>query len=823
MYELTDIAAALGVEVVKAPHMQLSQIVTDSRKVYFAEQTIFFALRGVATDGHQYIENLYRLGVRCFVVHNQYAEAQTTDAVFFKVPDVLAALQALTAWHRGHFKIPIIGITGSNGKTIVKELLHQLLHQQFSIVRSPKSYNSQLGVPLSVWQLQKEHTLGIFEAGISTTGEMAALQKIINPTWGIFTYAGQAHAEGFSSDREKIREKLLLFAAVQCLIYNNDDEILHEEISAYLQKNNPQAEIFTWGYQPGATLHVTAVLQQNAGTTIQCHFKNEHFQFHVPFLDAAMLHNVITCCCVLLKLGWDGFAIQSKMPELKPIAMRLELKQGKNNCSVINDSYSSDFDALFIAIDFLMQQAQHPKRSVILSDILQTAMPPVAIYTRLAAMLQQKNLYRFIGVGNGFLDFQHLFEGIEKTHFFRDTDELIAALPSLDINHETILLKGARSFAFERIANVLEYKTHQTRLEINLDAVRHNLMLYRQLLQPGVKLMAMVKAFSYGSGSYEIANIMQYAGVEYVAVAYADEGVALRVAGIIMPIVVLNVDEESFSNVLKYKLQPELFCFSILERFINFLEEQHIVHYPVHIKLDTGMHRLGFMVNEIPALTPLLLHPCLKIESVFSHLVASDDPLEDVFTQQQFSSFTKATNSIAAALSYTFIKHLANTSAIARLPHLQMDMVRLGIGLYGIDANKKIQDQLRNVTTLKTTIAQIKRIKAGETVGYGRKGLVIDDSLIATVRIGYADGYRRKLGNGVGSMKVNGHFAPTIGNVCMDMTMINVTGIDVKEGDEVIVFGEELPVSTLASWGQTISYEILTNVSQRVKRVYFQE
>ena len=823
MYALSDIAAALKLPVVALQNLQLSHIVTDSRKVYFAEQSIFFAIKGVASDGHQYIDDLYHMGVRCFVVGEQYTNPGAADAVFLKVPNVLTALQSLAAWHRNHFKIPILGITGSNGKTIVKELLYQLLYQHFNIVRSPKSYNSQLGVPLSVWQLQKDNTLGIFEAGISTVGEMAQLQKVINPTWGIFTFSGQAHAEGFASIREKIKEKLGLFSHVQYLFYNSDDPVVHEEITAYLLANNTKAEIFTWGYHASATLYVTSVVQQAGSTIVHCVYKKEDFQFQVPFTDAATVYNTITCCCVLLRLGWDAFAIQSKMPELKPIAMRLELKQGKNNCTVINDSYSSDFDALFIAIDFLMQQAQHQKRSLILSDMLQTAMPPIALYTKLAAMLQQKKLFRFIGVGSGFVQFQHLFTGIENTKFFTGTEALISDIPSLDFNNETILIKGARKFGFESVATALEFKTHQTRLEINLDSVRHNLMVYRQLLQPGVKLMAMVKAFSYGSGSYEVANILQFAGVEYLAVAYADEGIALRVAGITMPIVVLNIDEESFANVIKHELQPELFSFHILQQFIGFLEEHEVSHYPVHIKLDTGMHRLGFMPGELSALVPLLQHRCLKIESVFSHLVASNDALEDAFTEQQFIAFSNAANSLAAALPYPFLKHLANTSAIARLPHLQMDMVRLGIGLYGIDANDEVQQLLKNVTTLKSTVSQLKKITAGETVGYGRKGIVQQESTIATVRIGYADGYRRGLGNGKGSMWVNGKLAPTIGNICMDMTMINVTGIDVREGDEVIVFGEVLPVSTIAAWDNTIPYEILTNVSQRVKRVYFQE
>ena len=544
----------------------------------------------------------------------------------------------------------------------------------------------------------------------------------------------------------------------------------------------------------------------------------------IPFIDEAAIENAINCWCVMLYLKMEDAFIEERMLQLRPVEMRLELKKGINNCSVINDSYSADINSLTIALDFLAQQQQHPMRTLILSDILQSGKGSGELYAEVASILKQKNINRFIGIGHEISRQKESFKNIAQTFFFSSTTDFKQHFHSLHFYNETILLKGARIFEFEQISHLLEQKFHQTVLEINLNAITHTLQQYQQQLNPGVKIMAMVKAFSYGSGSFEIANLLQFHKVDYLAVAYADEGVELRKAGISLPIMVMNAEETTFDVLVQYDLEPELYSFNIVSAFRKYLQRSGINNYPVHIKLDTGMHRLGFEATDIETLGQLLQRAStFKVQSVFSHLAASDAQGHDAFTKLQADSFLLSCNSLQLALGYPFLRHIANTAAIYRHKNLQFDMVRLGIGLYGVDSNIPVQQQLKNVTTLKTTVAQIKKVRAGESIGYSRQGVAAKDSLIATVRIGYADGYPRSLSNGAGKMLVNEALVPVIGNVCMDMTMLDITGVDVKEGDEVIVFGELLPVNNLAHWAQTIAYEILTGVSQRVKRVYYEE
>ncbi|MFN8242957.1 MAG: bifunctional UDP-N-acetylmuramoyl-tripeptide:D-alanyl-D-alanine ligase/alanine racemase [Ferruginibacter sp.] len=807
----------------------IEHILLDSRKLLFPASSVFFALGGPRRNGNLFVEDLYLRGVRAFVVDAHFPEAQLRQlpaATVLQVPDVLQALQQLAAYHRHQFGIPVIGITGSNGKTIVKEWLFQLLQQEHTIIRSPRSYNSQIGVPLSVWPMNGQHTLGLFEAGISQPGEMEKLQKIIDPTIGVFTGIGEAHSEGFLNIRQKINEKLKLFVNSNILVYKADDPDLNEAVTAF--KNNVRPDdafrLFSWGKSEEAVLQVLAVEQQNGHSTISLRYGGQPFSCSIPFTDEAAVENAISCCSVMLVLGIAPELINNRMAQLKPVEMRLELKQGINNCSVINDSYSADINSLTIALDFLQQQQQHQQRTLILSDILQSGKDSFSLYSDIAIILEQKNIRRFIGIGPEISRQRAAFSRIPDTLFFASTAELVQQFHSLHFHNETILLKGARVFEFEQISHLLEQKVHQTVLEINLNAISHNLKAYQQLLHPGVKLMAMVKAFSYGSGSFEIASLLQFHKVDYLAVAYADEGVELRKAGISLPIMVMNAEETTFDILLQYNLEPELFSFAIFRAFENYLQRSAISLYPVHIKLDTGMRRLGFEADDIPVLCESLQKStAFKVQTVFSHLAASDAASHDEFTKMQAGIFQKAAAQLQAALGYPVIKHIANTAAIHRHKDLQLDMVRLGIGLYGVDSNPAMQQQLKNVTTLSTTISQIKKVKAGESVGYSRKGIASRDSVIATVRIGYADGYPRILSNGAGKMLVNGQLAPVIGNVCMDMTMIDITGINASEGDEVIVFGEVLPVSELAAWAQTIPYEILTGISQRVKRVYFEE
>lgn len=831
-YTIEEIVGIVrGEWVAKSEPYTIEHLLLDSRKVIFPITSLFFALKGPRRSGGQFIKELYEKGVRNFIVCEPTDATHYPASNFILVKDSLKALQDLAARHRKQFAIPVLGITGSNGKTIVKEWLNQLLEEKYNIVRSPKSYNSQTGVPLSVWQMDESHQLGIFEAGVSQSGEMEKLEKIIQPTVGIFTNIGEAHSEGFLNMRQKVNEKLQLFKNVEALIYCKDYPVINEGIAAYMQQlrggiTSTNLNLFSWSMRTDATFRIISVLKDGTHTFITAEYNFSEISFKIPFTDDASVENAITCYCVLLYMGMDSTFINKRMEKLGNVAMRLELKKGINNCSVINDSYSSDLSSLRIALDFLGQQHQHPKRTVIMSDILQSGRSENELYDEVANLLLQKNVQRLIGIGPQMSRQRKCFEKITGIVpvFYADTDAFRKDFYNLEFNNESILLKGARIFQFEQISQLLEQKVHQTVMEIDLNALLHNLGEYQRLLKPSTKLMIMVKAFSYGSGSYEIANLLQFHKVDYLAVAYADEGVELRKAGIRLPIMVMNADETSFDALVQFNLEPDMYSMALLKSFSEFLGKQLIQHFPVHIEIETGMNRAGLLLSEVPELLSLLPSSGFKVQSVFSHLVASEDPALDVFTAQQAALLQKACADIEQVCGHSFIQHIANTSGISRHPELQMDMVRLGIGLYGIDSGNEQHLKLREVSTLKTTISQIKHIRKGETVGYGRKGVAKKDSVIATVRLGYGDGYPRRLSQGKGKMFVQGKQAPVIGNICMDMTMVDITGIaGVEEGDEVIVFGKQLSVQELAKWAETIPYEILTCISQRVKRVYFEE
>ncbi len=824
----SDIATLLQVRPLQlCSNPAIDYLLTDSRKLLIPEHTLFFTIHSRQKSANSYIQSLYLQGVRCFIVDSSFADSEMinfAEANFIRVQNTVEALQRIAAHHRSFFNYPVIGITGSNGKTIVKEWLYQLLYTEYDIVRSPKSYNSQIGVPLSVWQMKQQNTLAIFEAGISTTGEMKQLEKILRPTIGIFTSIGEAHAEGFENIGQKIEEKLILFKHSNVLIFGADELQLHQAVTDFKKRINPKLLLFSWGKSVHNTLQVLAIQKHAGFSDIHYRYQEHDFHFQLPFIDDASVNNAITCCCLMLYTGSSPANIAQKIQALKPVAMRLELKQGINNCSIINDSYNADIDSLGVALDFLYQQQQHQKRTLILSDVLQSGMAGEQLYKKISGILSSKKLYRIIGIGHQLLEHKNLFTPIAECYFFSSTEDFLLQISSIHFRDETILLKGARVFAFEKISQLLEQKLHQTFLEINLNAIRDNLNTHRKLLKPGVKLMAMVKAFSYGSGSFEVSNLLQHAGVDYLGVAYADEGVELRKSGISVPIMVMNTEEAGFASIIKYGLEPVLYSFRIFNAFKNYCNDLQVKNYKVHLKLDTGMHRLGFVEDDIQQLVDGILGcDALLIQSVFSHLVASDEHEHDAFTNIQAEKFVRMSGEIENRIGYKFIKHLGNSGAIYRHPALQFDMVRLGIGLYGVASDVQMQKQLKNVTTLKTTISQIKHVAKGDTIGYSRKGIAEKDSIIATLRIGYADGYSRVFGNGNGKMLLNGKLAPVIGNVSMDMTMIDITGLDAKEEDEVIVFGEELPVSMLAKWANTIAYEILTNVSQRVKRIYFEE
>jgi len=815
-YAIQDIARIINATASQAANITISEISWDSRRITTPANTLFFALTGARRNGVQFINQLYQQGVRSFVVSGEPVPEQYADAVFLHVKDTQAALQQLAAYHRSQFAIPVIGITGSNGKTIVKEWLYQLLHQQYNIVRSPRSYNSQIGVPLSVWQIQSQHNLAIFEAGISQAGEMDKLQPIIQPTIGIITNIGEAHSAGFINQQQKLQEKLQLFTQAQTIVYCNDNDAIDTAV-----RQLPNARL-SWGHNPEADVLVVKTTASATQTHIQLLYKQKPIEFSIYFTDEAAVENAITCATVLLLLGCDATYIQQHMLLLQPVNMRLELKKGINNCVLINDSYSADINSLQNALHFLSQQNSSLTKTAILSDFTQTATDDITLYGQIIQQLQENGVQKLIGIGPAISSaLQHYNTSVVTVSLYPSTDSFIQHFRPSQFKDEAILIKGARIFGFEQLVPLLEQKAHQTVLEINLNALINNVKQYQQQLQPTTKIMAMVKAFAYGSGGAEIAGMLQFHKVDYLGVAYADEGVELRKAGITLPIMVMNPEPAAFENIITYNLEPDLFSPDMLQAFTTFVQQEGLYNYPVHIEIETGMNRLGFLPQQWNELATTLANTNLiKVQSVFSHLAASEDPNEDSYTLAQYEKYNQAVAILQQQLNYTFIKHIANTSAIGRLPQLQLDMVRLGIGMYGVGNIAGLQQ----VATLKTTVAQIKELQAGETISYNRRGVLQRTSTIATVRIGYADGYNRKLGNGNGYVLVHGQQAPIIGTVCMDMTMLDITGIDnVYTGDEVTIFGKDLPIQQLATWAGTIPYEIMTGISQRVKRVYFEE
>lgn len=793
-YTISDITGILQAETRLVQDTDIDHLLLDSRKIVDPARSLFFALIGFRRDGHDFIPALYRSGVRSFVISHELNYELYPLANFLRVPDTLAALQQLAAYHRSRFSIPVIGITGSNGKTIVKEWLYQLLQPEHTIVRSPRSYNSQIGVPLSIWLMQEKHSLAIFEAGISKPGEMDRLEKMIRPTIGVFTNIGDAHSEGFTSREEKEKEKRLLFRQATLVSDLQVQSVNRDSASSLIKAIDPA--------KPGNTISI-----------------------EIPFIDEASVANAVTCWAVMLFLGYENRIIQERMKELSPVDMRLELKKGINHCMVINDSYSADLSSLEIALNFLVRQSPGVKRTVILSDFLQSAVPDEQLYAQVGAALIKHEVSRFIAIGDRITAAFSQAEWPFHIESYPDTPRFLQQFRAGNFKEEAILVKGARLFQFEQIVQLLEQKVHQTVLEIDLNAIVHNLKAFQARLHPHTKVMAMVKAFAYGSGGAEIAGILQYHQVDYLGVAYADEGVELRRAGISLPIMVMNPEESAFDNIIEHYLEPELYSFELFQAFDQYLQKEGITQYPVHIEVETGMNRLGFSVQEIPELGKALQQSSsFKVQSVFSHLAASEEAGQDTFTLAQFNLFQQAAGQLKSILGYSFISHIANTAAAIRHPQLQLDMVRLGIGLYGVDSAGTRELELMPVTTLRSTIAQLKTLQPGESVSYNRKGKVEKASRIATIRLGYADGYPRSLGNGKGKVLVNGQLAPIIGTVCMDMFMADVTGISgISQGDEVIIFGKDLPVTQLAEWANTIPYEILTGISQRVKRVYFEE
>ncbi len=820
-YSVTEIARIIQASCTEIKDGSISLLLTDSRSLSFPEETLFFALKTKQNDGHKYVTELYQKGVRNFVISQKSALFENlTDANFLLVNDALIALQQLAINHRRKFHMPVVGITGSNGKTIVKEWLYQLLNEDKRIVRSPRSYNSQTGVPLSVWRLDDQAELAIFEAGISLPEEMEKLEKIIAPQIGILTNIGSAHQEGFQSIEQKCLEKLKLFCHSEIIIYEQDNEVIQRCIL-----NTVGGEHFlAWSKKnPDASLYISKIKKDEQSTTIYYNYLNviENI-FEIPFTEDANIENSIHCLALMLYLQVPPEKIKSRMMKLHSVAMRLEVKEGIQNCLIIDDTYNLDFNSLELALDFQMRRAKGSdlKRTLILSDLQQTGKSNRSLYKEVAALLEQKGVEKLIGIGKNIFEQASLFP--MSTGFYETTDEFLQSPIISSFDKELILVKGAREFHFEKISDRLQLKVHETILEVNLDALVHNFNFYRSLLKPTTKMVCMVKAFGYGAGSYELAKTLQEHHCDYLAVAVADEGAELRKAGIYMPLMVMNPEMSSFNVLFDNELEPEVYSFKLLKALIRAAEMQGISNYPVHIKIDSGMHRLGFLPEEMAELTGMLAaQSALKVRSVFSHLAGSDSEAHNDYTLRQIGTFTSCANLIESAVGYKILHHILNTAGIFRFAEHQKDMVRLGIGLYGV--NSCGEEGLRNVTTLKSTILQIKTVKAGETIGYGRKWTLTRDSRIGTIPIGYADGLDRHLSNGVGEVLVNGKRAPIIGNICMDITMIDLTDIDVQEGDTAIIFGEDITVTEMAEKLGTIPYEIITSVASRVKRIYYRE
>ena len=823
-YTLQHIAAILGVKPSAEVDFPIRFLLTDSRRLVVPAETLFFALPGDRRDGHDYLEELMARGVKAAVVLHDHPIPATTGIVYLRVANVLAALQQLAVHHRRQFAIPVIGITGSNGKTIVKEWMYQLLAQDESIVRSPRSYNSQIGVPLSVWLMNEQHTLAIFEAGISTVNEMQQLAQIIQPTIGILTNLSDAHSEGFRDRSQKAAEKMQLFTGVQQLIFAAD------EIGDAIPENNTTSEKyatgdrFSWSRKRPATLQILQETKLAGQTIATALFQQREIEITIPFTDIPSVNNALTCWLTLIALGYGTEEASRRLLKLEPIDMRMQLKQAVNQCTLINDSYSNDETSLALAIDYQRQQAGGQKTILILSDLLAAELPDEELYPRLASMMKSKGITQLIGIGPRISNQATVFKQvIPVANFFPDKDAFFQHFLLSDFQSSVILIKGARVFQMEKIARWLEMVTHQTQLTIHLGALSRNIRKHQSLLQPETKLMVVLKAFGYGSGSTEIARMLQYQQVDYLAVAYIDEGIELRKSGIRLPIMVMNAEESGWEAMLQHQLEPELYSPQMTERFIHLLKREGLTAYPVHIKINTGMNRLGYDPDELPVLCELINNQdAIRVQSVFSHFVASEDRAADEFTRSQLELFLQCCETIRTATGYEFLRHIANSSAIQRMPAAQLDMVRLGMGMYGGGASNQLQ--LEPVAVLTSTIAQIRKVSAGKTIGYGRTAVVGRDTLVAVVNIGYADGFSRQLGNGVGEVWVGGHLAKVLGHVCMDMTMIDVTDIpEVTVGMEVEIFGRHLPVSAIARNAGTISYDIMTGISARVKRVYIEE
>lgn len=811
-YEIKELAEIMSAEIIGQPADKIEEIYFDSRTIYQPGNAVFFAF-----GDNRFLQDAYKKGIRVFVV-SKVEEISEDDVIYLKVNSPLTALQNWAEHHRRQFGLPVIGITGSNGKTIVKEWLNQLLWKDFFIVRSPKSYNSQIGVPLSVLQIREENNLGIFEAGISRPEEMEKLEQIIRPELGVLTHMGTAHLENFSSKDEIISEKLKLFRNAKKLVFNSDNELVRKKI----KETYPDKELFTFGRDKENTIRIVSVDEIPEGKEIHIEFQSNNYAFKIPFHDEASVENILTVLTTIVALGLD---LQKYLPQtqsLLPIEMRLEIKEAIRDSILINDSFNSDLHSVKVALDVLAQQP-FPRKSLVLTDVLQSNLNKDELYKKVSDLVNSHRIDDLVLIGEFIPKYKHLFRTEART--YTTTDEFLKELSIKNVNNEAVLLKGARPFQLEKISSFLEKKSHDTVLEINLKALVDNVKYFKSLLNTGTKMMAMIKANSYGTGSFEIAQTLEHQQIDYLGAAYADEGVELRKAGITLPIMVMNPEQSSYSSIIDFKLEPEIYSIRVLDLFVQTLKEKSITEpYPIHIKIDSGMNRLGFRQRQIDELIrKIKSEKSVIIKSVFTHLATADVPGEKAFAKQQLQVFDEIYNQISSELNIRPVKHALNSPGIVHFPEHQYDAIRLGIGMYGISDDEETQKQLKNVVTFKTVISRISEIEAGETVSYGRRFKAEKKTKIATLPVGYADGIRRSLGNEVGKVNIHGKLVPIIGTICMDMLMLDVTDCSCKEGDEVIIFGENPTISEVAEQMGTIPYEVLTSISARVKRVYYRE
>lgn len=816
MYNTRKISEILNCEAAVGCDFEIKEVSIDSRSVSRPESVLFFALQGANHDGHDYVGQLYEKGVRSFVVSERRPEfTLLEEACFLEVNDTLEALQHLAQYHREHIQAEVVGITGSNGKTVVKEWLYQLLADEESVYRSPRSYNSQVGVPLSLLGIGKNIQTAIIEAGISKPGEMVRLEQMIRPEIGIFTHLGDAHGENFESLQQKLKEKSVLFRDCKCVVGRQGEAMRY--IASVLGQ---EAVLLVWGEEEELPVKVRVKGVGLEGREVNVRYGQQEFDVKIPFADEASFENSMNALCVLLYKNIDPAVIAERIRGLQPVAMRMEIKEGINHCVLINDYYNSDAASFQLALNTLAMQDAGREKVVILSDFVDTGTEERALYREVAALLRKANVTTLIGVGEQISSCKAYFL-LPQCRFYKDTDSFLKQENRDRFRNQVILIKGARKFRFEYIAGFLQKQSHSTVLEVDLDAMVHNLNYFRSLTPSETMIAVMVKAFSYGSGAGEVASLLQYQGVNYLMVAFADEGVELRAAGISIPIGVMNPEPEAFDNMIEFNLEPEIYSLELLAAFDQVLERHGIERYPVHLKLNTGMNRSGLNPEEIPALLDFFkVKRNVVIRSMFSHLAGSDEAVHDDYTRQQIDSFIRMTGEVQSRFDYKIIRHILNSAGIERFSEYSFDMVRLGIGLHGISA---VGAPLEPVSSFKTYIVAIRSVKGSETVGYGRRGVLQRDSRIAVIPVGYADGLNRHLSRGVGEMLVRGKRVPVVGNICMDACMLDVTDTDARVGDEVEIFGKHIPVTEVAEKLGTIPYEVLTSVSHRVKRIYFKE